>query len=89
MDLTSSLLAAVALALLQLALVRMVLGAIHDEAALRLAGGGGLLATVVAAVVWPMATFDFGAFPMVYLATMGVGLALSWFQRTQQLRRSA
>lgn len=85
----SSLFAGVALALLQLGLVRMVLATIRDGTALRLACGGGLLATVVAAVIWPVATVDFGALPMAYLATMGAGLAFSWYQRTQQLRQPA
>jgi hypothetical protein len=85
----SSLFAGVALALLQLGLVRMVLATIRDETALRLACAGGLLATAVAAVVWPVATVDFGALPMAYLSTMGTGLAFSWYQRTQQLRQPA
>lgn len=85
----SSLFAGVALALLQLGLVRMALAAIRDETALRMACGGGLLATVGAAVVWPVVTVDFGALPMAYLATMGAGLVFSWHQRTQQLRQPA
>lgn len=88
MDLTSSPLAAVVLALLQLGLVRMVLSCIQDATALRMAGAGSLLLTLAAAVAWPLLTVDFGAWPMLYLATFAAGLAASWYQRTRQLQQA-
>ncbi len=88
MDLTSSPLAAVVLALLQLGLVRLVLACIQDETALRMAGGGSLLLTLAAAVAWPLLTLDFGLWPMAYLATFAAGLGFSWYQRTRQLQQA-